>query len=134
MEAPATEQGLPGDMAVGPSELSSGRGGRSTGTADTHTAGQGFPQTLPSLVISPAPPGLTHVVHDGGLRRLAVQVDHSVDVRGYVPGRRALRHAVHEEMQAAVFLPDNSDRVPSLQAEGPTFYQLEHNLTERRPI
>lgn len=28
--APPTEQGLPGDMAVGPSELSSGRGGRST--------------------------------------------------------------------------------------------------------
>lgn len=28
--APAIEQGLPGDMAVGPSELSSGRGGRST--------------------------------------------------------------------------------------------------------
>lgn len=30
--APPTEQGLPGDMAVGPSELSSGRGGRSTET------------------------------------------------------------------------------------------------------
>lgn len=37
--APPTEQGLPGDMAVGPSELSSGRGGRSTNKRERQRRG-----------------------------------------------------------------------------------------------
>ena len=57
---------------------------------------------------------LTHVVHDGGLRRLAVEVHHRVHAGRDVPRRRALGYAVHEEVQAAVLLTDHAHRVACL--------------------
>lgn len=58
---------------------------------------------------------LTHVVHDSGLGRLAVQIHNSVDAGRNVPGCRSLRHAVHEEVQAAVLLADHTHCVSSLK-------------------
>ena len=61
------------------------------------------------------PPSLTHVVHDGGLSSLPVEVDHGIDAGGDVPGGRALSHAVHKEVEAAIFFPHHTDCVTRLQ-------------------
>lgn len=66
----------------------------------------------PDLPLSPL---LTHVVHDGGLSSLTIQVNHSIDAGRDVPGCRALSHAVHEEVEAAIFLPHYAHCVTSLQ-------------------
>ena len=61
------------------------------------------------------PPSLTHVVHDGGLSSLAIEVDHGIDTGRDVPGRRALSHAVYKEVEAAVFFPHYAYCVTRLQ-------------------
>lgn len=60
---------------------------------------------------------LTHVVHDGGLRGLAVQVNHCVHAGRDVPRRRALSDAVDEEVKAAVFFPHHAHRIAGLQEQ-----------------
>lgn len=92
--APPTEQGLPGDMAVGPSELSSERRRGNCYKLRRH-------EVRSVCVLQP----LTDVVHDGGLCSLAVEVDHGVDAGRDVPGGRALSHAVYKEVQAAILFP-----------------------------
>lgn len=114
--APPTEQGLPGDMAVGPSELSSGRGGRST---DRRKGKRG--QIFSFLIVHNGEfypaflPCLTHVIHDGGLCSLAIEVDHSVDTGRNVPGCRTLRHTIYKEVEAAILLPHDTNSVTCLQ-------------------
>lgn len=63
------------------------------------------------------PPSLTHVVHDGGLSSLSIEVDHGVDTRRDVPGCRTLSHTVYKEVKAAVFFPNYTYCVTRLQDE-----------------
>lgn len=113
--APPTELGLPGDMAVGPSELSSGRGGRSTEekAKDSSQVILKFGVFFFKFTAEQLP--LTHVIHDGGLCSLAIEVDHGIDAGRDVPGGRALSDTVYKEVEAAVLFPYYADRVTGLQ-------------------
>lgn len=111
MLAPPTEQGLPGDMTVGPSELSSGRGGRSTEVEEELRV------CLKVDLGLVGPSSLTHVIHDGCLRGLAVQVHHRIHAGRDVPGCWALSDAVNKEVKAAVFFPHHAHRITSLQEQ-----------------
>lgn len=63
----------------------------------------------------PLPPSLTHVVHDGGLSSLAIEVHHGIDTGRDVPGCWALSHTVYKEVEAAIFFPHYAYCVASLQ-------------------
>lgn len=67
----------------------------------------------PALKLLPL--SLTHVVHDGGLSSLTIEVDHGIDTGRDIPGRWTLSHTVHKEMEAAVFFPHYTDCVPCLK-------------------
>ena len=119
MLAPPTEQGLPGDMAVGPSELSSGRGGRSTderrGRRGDIVRSYFSTLTKRNVALFLFLPLFTHVVHDGGLGSLSIEVDHGIDTGRDVPGCRTLSHTVYKEVEAAVFFPNYTYCVASLK-------------------
>lgn len=73
----------------------------------------------PEATPRPAPAlALTHVVHNGGLGCLAIQVHDSVDARGHVPGCRALSHPVDKEVQSPILPPHHAHRVPCLGRRG----------------
>lgn len=57
---------------------------------------------------------LTHVVHDGCLSRLTVQVHYGINAGWHVPGCWPLRNTVHKEVQAAIILPHHTNSVSSL--------------------
>lgn len=113
--APEIEHGLPGDIAVGPSELSSGRGGRSAEERKTEAKKYSIKSISTTLLTVFTPfIFLTHIIHDGGLGSLSIQVHHCIHAGRNVPGRGTLRHSVHKEMQAPILLTDNSNCISGL--------------------
>lgn len=76
-------------------------------------ASQGHPNPrhLPS-------PALTHVVHNGGLGCLSVEINDSVDTRGHIPGSRALSHPIDKEVESPILPAHYTHRVPCLGRRG----------------
>lgn len=76
---------------------------------------------IPKATPNPSPQpcqALTHVIHNSGLGSLAIEINDSIDTRGYIPGSRALSHSIDKEVESSILTPYHAHCVPCLGRSG----------------